>query len=485
MGKVTGFKEFKRQLPEDRPIAERLKDWKDVHTKFPKNLLEEQASRCMDCGIPFCHKGCPLGNIIPDWNDLIYRNRWQEALHRLLSTNNFPEFTGRICPAPCEDSCVLNINDNPVTIERIEQGIIEHGYENGWMKPNPPKIRTGKKVGVIGSGPSGLAAADQLNKAGHSVTVFERSDRIGGLLMYGIPDFKLEKWVVLRRIKLMEEEGVVFKTNAHVGVNILADELRKNFDALVLAGGSTQARDLPIEGRELKGVYFAMQFLPLQNKRNQGDPIPENQFISAKDKTVVVLGGGDTGSDCHGTSLRQGAKNVYSFELLPQPPLNRSLNNPWPEWGIIFRTSSSHEEGGKRDWGISTKKFSGENGILKKIHMVKVDWSMSQNGTTPQMREIPGSEFEIAADLVILALGFLGPEKNTLLKQLGIKLTDRGNVEANKDFMTNAPGIFSCGDMRRGQSLVVWAIWEGREAARGVDKYLMGETSLPSSPFHS
>lgn len=484
MGKITGFKEFRREIPKDRPVEERLKDWKDVHNKFPQELLQKQASRCMDCGIPFCHKGCPLGNIIPDWNDLVYHNRWEEALERLLSTNNFPEFTGRICPAPCEESCVLNINDNPVTIERIEQEIIEHGFKSGWMTPKPPKIRTGKKVAVIGSGPSGLACASQLNKAGHSVTVFERNDRVGGLLMYGIPDFKLEKEIVLRRVELMKQEGVEFKTNAHVGVNLSAEELKKNFDAVVLAGGATQARDIPIPGRELKGIHFAMEFLPLQNKRNQGDHIPDDQFISAKGKNVIVLGGGDTGSDCHGTSLRQGAKSVISLELLPKPPEKRIPENPWPEWGRIFRTSSSHAEGGRRDWSVSTKRFSGENGVVKKIHLVRLDWVESQNGTPPRMAEIPGSDFEMEGDLVLLALGFLGPEKETMLKQLGIGLTPRGNVEVDTNYMTHVPAVFSCGDMRRGQSLVVWAIWEGREAARGVDKFLMGQTSLPTSPFH-
>lgn len=484
MGKITGFKEFSRQLPSDRPVNERLKDWKDVHKHFPEELLQKQASRCMDCGIPFCHKGCPLGNIIPDWNDLVYRNHWKEALEMLLATNNFPEFTGRICPAPCEVSCVLNINDDPVTIERIEQEIIEHAFREGFVKASPPQKRTGKKVAVVGSGPSGLAAADQLNKAGHSVTVFERADRIGGLLMYGIPDFKLEKWVVTRRIDLMKEEGVEFKTSANVGVNVSVDDLRKNFDVLVLAGGATQARDLNVPGRELKGIHFAMEFLPLQNKRNQGDNIPENQFITAKDKHVIILGGGDTGSDCHGTSLRQGCKSLHSFELLPKPPVQRVLANPWPEWSRIFRASSSHEEGGGRDWSLLTKKFTGENGVVKKIHLVRLNWKEGDNGFPQKMEEVPGSEFDLDADLVLLALGFLGPETNTMIKQLGVALTDRGNLKVDKNYMTSVPGVFSCGDMRRGQSLVVWAIWEGREAARCVDQFLMGESFLPSSPFH-
>ena len=484
MGKITGFLEEERELPADRPVQERIKDWENVHTKFPESLLKKQAGRCMDCAIPFCHKGCPLGNIIPDWNDFGYRNRWKEALTSLLSTNNFPEFTGRICPAPCEDACVLNIYNNPVTIERIEQEIAEHGYREGWIKPTPPKVRTGKRVAVVGSGPSGLACADQLNKAGHQVTVFERSDRVGGLLMYGIPDFKLEKWVVQRRIELMAAEGGEVRTNAHVGVNVSVAEIRSGHDALVIATGATQPRDLPIPGRELMGVHFAMEFLPLQNKRNQGDAIPDDRFISAKDKRVVILGGGDTGSDCHGTSLRQGCKSLHSFELLPKPPETRATHNPWPEWGRVFRTSSSHEEGGQREWGILTKRFSGENGRVQKMHVIRVEWKADQNGQSPRMIEIPGSEFELEVDLVLLALGFLGPEKNTLIKDLGVEMTDRGNVKNDKNYMTGIPGIFACGDARRGQSLVVWAIWEGRECARGVDQYLMGVTSLPTSPFH-
>ncbi len=484
MGKITGFKEYPRAIPEDRPKETRIKDYKDVHGHFTDEAVKIQAARCMDCGIPFCHKGCPLGNIIPDWNDLVYRNHWKEALESLLSTNNFPEFTGRICPAPCEDSCVLNIQQNPVTIERIEQEIIERGFKSGNMKAHPPAKRSGKKVAVIGSGPSGLATADQLNKAGHSVTVFERSDRIGGLLMYGIPDFKLEKWVVKRRVDLMKEEGVEFKTSANVGVNVKVEDLRKNYDAIVLAGGATKARDLPIPGRDLKGIHFAVDFLTQQNKRNQGDTVPADVAITATDKNVIVLGGGDTGSDCHGTSLRQGAKKVFSFELLPKPPASRTPSNPWPDWGRVFRTSSSHEEGGQRDWSIMTKSFSGENGVLKKINMVRLKWVDQGNGAMPKMEEVPGSEFSLDADLVLLALGFLGPETNTMIQQLGCALTDRGNVQVDKNYMTSVPGVFACGDMRRGQSLVVWAIWEGREAAAKVDAFLMKESALPTSPFH-
>ncbi|MBI2890859.1 MAG: glutamate synthase subunit beta [Nitrospirae bacterium] len=484
MGKITGFLETRRQIPPDRPVTERIRDWKDVHAEFEADRLQAQASRCMDCGVPFCHKGCPLGNIIPDWNDLVFRDRWQEAFERLRSTNNFPEFTGRVCPAPCEDACVLNINNDPVTIERIEQAIAEHAYRKGWAQPSPPKKRTGKKVAVIGSGPSGLACADQLNQAGHTVTVFERSDRLGGLLSYGIPDFKLEKWVVRRRIELMRAEGVEFKTGVHVGVNQDAQELQKAFNALALAGGATLPRDLNVPGRDLNGVHFAVPYLTLQNKRNQGDAVPDEEFISAKDKHVIVLGGGDTGSDCHGTALRQGCRSLHSFELLPKPPVQRSAANPWPEWGRVFRSSTSHEEGGTRDWSILTQRFSGENGMVKKLHAVRLEWKAGANGGPPQMQEIPGSEFEMDADLVLLALGFLGPEKNTLLKQLGIQVNERGSVAADGKYRTNVEGVYTCGDMRRGQSLVVWAIWEGRECARNVDAFLTGEPRLPSSPFH-
>ena len=472
MGKIKGFLDIDRQIPADRPIAARLKDWNDVHVRMPSHVVQDQAARCMDCGIPFCHKGCPLGNIIPEWNDLVYNNRWKEALTSLLSTNNFPEFTGRVCPAPCEDSCVLSINDKPVTIERIEQGIMEHAYDAGWINPNPPKRRTGKKVAIIGSGPSGLACADQLNKAGHWVTVFERHDRVGGLLTYGIPDFKLEKWVVQRRIDLMRNEGVLFKTHAHVGVNVPVQDLSQHFDAIVLAGGATKPRDILIPGRELNGVHFAMDYLRRQNKDNQGSTLLGDPVISAAGKNVVILGGGDTGSDCHGTARRQGAKQVYSLELLAKPPVMRHSNNPWPEWSQVFRTSSSHDEGGKRDWGVLTKRFSGEADQVKTIHLVRLDWQPSQNGAKEKMVEIPNSEFELNADLVLLALGFLGPETNTVIRELGVELTERGHVAIDENYRTNLENVFACGDMRRGQSLVVWAIWEGREAARCVDGFL-------------
>ncbi len=480
MGKITGFLEIKRETPARRPVAERLKDWREFDLKMPEEKLRAQGARCMDCGIPFCHKGCPLGNIIPDWNDLVYRGRWQDAIDRLHSTNNFPDFTGRVCPAPCEEACVLNINNDPVTIKLIEKNIIEHAFAEGWAPPIKATHRTGKKIAIVGSGPAGMACAQQLARAGHSVTVFERADRIGGLLMYGIPEFKLEKRIVNRRIEQMKAEGVEFRTNCHVGVNHSIEELRRNFDAICLTGGATKPRDLPVPGRELKGIHFAMEYLPQQNKRNLGDSIDPDIAISAAGKKVVILGGGDTGSDCLGTANRQGAKVVYQFELLPKPPAKRTGEMPWPDWPMIMRTTSSHEEGVIPDWNINTKRFSGENGRVSRLHAVRLDWKR-ENGRMV-MQEIPGSEFEIECDLVLLALGFLGPEANTMIAQLGVKLNERGNVACDSDYMTSVQGIFAAGDMRRGQSLVVWAIWEGREAARGIDKYLMGETQLPGSP---
>src|SRR6267142_1513973 len=447
MGKITGFMEIERELPDKRPVAERLQDWREFDLKLPEEKLKAQGARCMDCGIPFCHKGCPLGNIIPDWNDLVYRGRWREAIERLHSTNNFPEFTGRICPAPCEEACVLNINNDPVTIKQIEKQIIDHAFKEGWIAPTPPSRRSGKRVAVVGSGPAGLAAAAQLNRAGHTVEVLERADRIGGLLMYGIPDFKLEKWIVERRLQQMREEGVVFRVNAHVGVNVAVDDLRRNFDAIALAGGATWARDLPIPGRELKGIHFAMDFLPQQNKKVAGDDVREQ--ILATGKNVVILGGGDTGSDCLGTSNRQGANRVYQFELLPKPPETRDGDGvaPWPYWPMILRTSSSHEEGVIRDWSINTKHFSGDaQGNVKKLHGVRLEWA--QDNGRPVMKEMPGSEFELDCDLVLLALGFLGPETDTVVSQLGCELTERGNVKAAADYQTTVPGVFTCGDMR-------------------------------------
>jgi glutamate synthase (NADPH) small chain len=479
MGKITGFMEIQRETPSRRPVGERLKDWREFDLKMPEEKLRAQGARCMDCGIPFCHKGCPLGNIIPDWNDLVYRGRWREAIDRLHSTNNFPEFTGRICPAPCEEACVLNINNDPVTIKLIEKNIIDHAWAEGWIAPQIPARKSDKRVAVVGSGPAGLACAQQLARAGHAVTLYERSDRVGGLLTYGIPDFKLEKWIVNRRVEQMRAEGVEIVTNCRVGIDLHADEMRSKYDAIVLTMGATKPRDLPIPGRTLKGIHYAMEFLPQQNKRNFGDALDPGSEITANGKRVVILGGGDTGSDCLGTSNRQGATVVHQFELLPMPPEKRTAEMPWPDWPMIMRTSSSHEEGVRRDWSINTSKFSGENGFVKKLHGVRLNWK-HDNGRMV-MEQIPASDFEIECDLVLLALGFLGPEPDGIVSELGLKLDPRSNVSC-ENYMSSVPGVFAAGDTRRGQSLVVWAIWEGREAARAVDAYLMGETFLPSSP---
>ncbi len=480
--------QISRETPPERPIPERLKDYREVYEDLSEQKYREQGARCMDCGVPFCQSdtGCPLGNLIPDWNDMVYRDRWKDALELLLKTNNFPEFTGRICPAPCEGACVLGINEPPVTICKIERAIAEKGFDQGWIRPHPPKKRTGKKIAVVGSGPAGLACADQLNQAGHEVTVFEKDDRIGGLLMYGIPHFKLEKRFVHRRIRLMEEEGVIFKTNVNVGVDCSARELHERFDALVLCGGSQKPRDLPVEGRDLDGIHFAMEYLPQQNKRNEGDDIPDEIFISAKDKNVLIIGGGDTGSDCLGTALRQGARQVHQFELLPQPPENRAPNNPWPQWPKVFHVSSSHAEAQSpiTEFCVATKKFTGEKGKVKKVHAVRILFGDPDPKTgRPQMVEIPGSEFELEVDLVLLAMGFVHPLHEGMVEELGVKLDARGNVACDENKMTSAEGVFVAGDMCRGQSLVVWAIAEGREAARGVDLHLMGRTELPHSEF--
>jgi glutamate synthase (NADPH/NADH) small chain len=477
MGKPTGFIEIGRKKQPTRPVAERLKDWREVYLPYSNETLRQQGARCMDCGIPFCHQGCPLGNLIPDWNDLVYRDRWQTAIERLLATNNFPEFTGRLCPAPCEGSCVLGINDDPVTIKGIENAIIERAFDEGWIVPKPPAHRTGKRIAVVGSGPAGLAAADQLNRAGHLVTVFERADRIGGLLRYGIPEFKMEKRVLGRRLAIMAAEGVVFRTGANIGGNIPAEELRREFDAIVLAGGATAPRDLPIPGRQLKGVHFAMEYLTLQNRRNEGDAVADADFISAAGRRVVIIGGGDTGADCLGTAHRQGARSVHQFELLPKPPDTRADHNPWPTWPQIFRVSTAHEEGGERLYSVSTTGFEGRDGqvVALKGHSVVPVQEQGRMSFAP----VPGSEFTLECDLVLLAMGFTGPERG-VVDQLGVTLTDRGTVARDTNWMTNVPGVFAAGDMQRGQSLIVWAIAEGRSAARGVDQWLMGQSQLPA-----
>lgn len=478
MGKITGFMEFDRELKKKLPVEERINNYKEFELPMPEEHLKQQGARCMDCGVPFCHWGCPLGNNIPDWNDMVYNGRWKDAIEALHATNNFPDFTGRVCPAPCEAACTLGINNNPVTIKLNEVSIIDRAFDEGWVKPDPPETRTGKKVAVVGSGPAGLAAAQQLNRAGHEVTLFERADRFGGLLMYGIPDFKLEKRVVQRRIDQIEAEGVILKPNTHVGVDYPVVELKKNFDAVCLAGGATKPRDLRVPGRELKGIHFAMEFLPQQNRRNWGDKLDPDTEILATGKKVVILGGGDTGADCLGTSLRQGAESVYQFELLPEPPKDRSADNPWPQWPNILRTSTSHEEGGIRNYCILTKSFSGGNGKVERLHAVKVAWTKDEKGHW-QMNEIPGTEFTQEVDLVLLAMGFIHPEHEGMLKGLGVELNERGNVEVDENKMTNIMGIFAAGDMERGQSLIVWAIAAGRAAARGIDRWLMGETELP------
>jgi glutamate synthase (NADPH/NADH) small chain len=480
VGKSTGFMEFDRELPKRRPIAERVRDYREVYGKWPEEEARAQGARCMNCALPFCHQGCPLGNLIPDWNDLVYKGRWQDALAALHATNNFPEFTGRVCPAPCEASCVLAINQEPVAIEYIEKAIVDRGFDEGWIVPQPPQQRTGKRVAVVGSGPSGLAAAAQLNRAGHKVTVFERSEHIGGLLTLGIPDFKLDKGVVNRRVELMAAEGIEFRTDAEVGINVPVSDLQNYFDAICLAGGSTVARRLNVEGEELEGVHLAMDYLTQQNRLNRNQLVDSKDRISAEGKNVVILGGGDTGADCLGTAHRQGAEVVYQYEILPEPPITRRENNPWPQWSLILRTSSAHEEGGIRDYDILTKRFSGSNGKLEKVHAVRIEWGPPDSTGRPVMNEIPGSEFEVEAQLVLLALGFLHPQREGMLEQLGVELDARGNVKQDENKMTSVSGVFAAGDMARGQSLVVWAIAEGRQAAKCIDEYLMTETDLPS-----
>jgi glutamate synthase (NADPH/NADH) small chain len=487
MGKPTGFMEFGRELPGKRDPKTRITDYKELYLDFSATQIKNQAARCMNCGVPFCHSGCPLGNIIPEFNDAVYRNDWEEAAEILFSTNNFPEFTGRICPAPCEASCVLGINKPPVTIENIEKSIVEIAFEKGFIKAKIPKKRTGKTVAVVGSGPAGLAAAAQLNSAGHTVTVFERADQIGGLVRYGIPDFKLEKWVIDRRTKLMEEEGVIFKTNVNVGVTIKAKEIVKQFDAVVLTGGSTVARDLPIPGRQFKGVHFAMEFLSQQNKRNANikteiDHTGEaykNGDLLATGKNVIVIGGGDTGSDCVGTSNRHGAKSILQFELMPQPPEDKNPQTPWPNWPMILRTSTSHEEGCDRQWSIVTKEFVGDaNGNLTGLKIAEMGWVTPTDSKLPKYQEMPGTEKILPCELTLFAMGFLHPQHGGMLNELGVEYDERGNVKASATYQTSVDKVFVAGDMRRGQSLVVWAISEGREAARSVDLFLMGTTSL-------
>jgi len=473
MGKPTGFLEIKREAPARRTVAERINDWKDVYQEFPDQKVSMQGARCMDCGVPFCHTGCPLNNVIPHWNDLVYRNRWKEAVRILHSTNNFPEFTGRVCPAPCESACVLGINEPPVTIKAIERSIIDVAFREGWIHPERPANRTGKTIAVVGSGPAGLAAAQQLNRAGHHVTVYEKSDRIGGLMRYGIPDFKLEKYLVDRRVELMQAEGVVFATKAHVGVNIASDELLRSYDALLLCGGSESPRDLKLPGRELKGIHFAMDFLTQQNQRVGGLVVDPAKAILATGKHVVILGGGDTGADCLGTCHRQKAASVHQFEIMPKPPEERASSTPWPMWPIQLRTESAHEEGGVRDWAILTNRFEGDaDGNVKKLHAIRV-------GPPPEFTPIPGSEFTFDTELVLLAMGFTGPTKSGLLDEIGVALDSRGNISTDENYLTSVPNVFAAGDMRRGQSLVVWAITEGRKAARCMDMHLMGFSNLP------
>ena len=479
MGNPRGFLEIERHDPGSKPPGERIRFYKEFEIPLAESELSKQGARCMDCGIPFCQTGCPVNNIIPDWNDLVYRHRWREASDILHSTNNFPEFTGRICPAPCEAACTLNINNDPVTIKAIEHAIIDRAWEQGWVKPQPAAKKTGKKVAVVGSGPAGLAAAQQLARAGHAVTLFEKNDRIGGLMRYGIPDFKLEKHHIDRRLEQLRAEGVEFRVNQHVGVNLPAKELLDEYDAVVLTGGSEHPRDLTVPGRELKGVHFAMEFLPQQNKRNVGDTIPDSVALTAKGKHVIVIGGGDTGSDCVGTSIRQGAASVTQFELLPKPPEKENKPLTWPNWPNKLRTSSSQEEGCARDWAVGTKSLSGKDGQATTLNAVRLDWKQDEKGQW-KMNEITGSEFSLKADLVLLAMGYLHPVQEGMLKELDVTLDARGNVQATEvNYQTSLAKVFAAGDMRRGQSLVVWAIREGRQCARAVDEFLMGGSDLP------
>jgi glutamate synthase (NADPH/NADH) small chain len=487
MADPKGFLKHGREVATRRPVEERIGDWNEVYPGGPGRallpIITEQAGRCMDCGIPFCHQGCPLGNLIPDWNDLVYRNQWRAALDRLHATNNFPEFTGKLCPAPCEASCVLGINNDPVTIKQIEVSIIDRAWDEGWVVPQPPKVLTGKAVAVIGSGPAGLACAQQLARAGHKVTVFERADRIGGLLRYGIPDFKMEKRFLDRRLRQMEAEGVIFRPSTNVGVDITAEEILARFDAVALCGGSTQARDLPIEGRQLGGVHFAMEMLTKQNQRVAGDRIDDSAFIDAKGLDVIIIGGGDTGADCLGTVHRHGCRSVHQFEIVPRPPDSRTPTNPWPQWSNVFRVSSAHEEGGVREYSINTRRFlADDNGRVRALETVRVE--MKSVDGRMQFVEIPGTEKIYPAQLVLLAMGFAGPERKGMLEQFGVELDGMGNVKSDADRRTSVAKVFAAGDMARGQSLIVWAIAEGRHAAHSIDEFLMGGSDLPRPLDH-
>ncbi len=478
MADFQGFiKHTSRELPVRRPVPLRLLDWKEVYKPFERQTLQNQASRCMDCGIPFCHNGCPLGNLIPEWNDLVYRDRWRDGIERLHATNNFPEFTGRLCPAPCEASCVLGINQDPVTIKQVEVELIDRAFDEGWVSPQHPTTLTGKKIAVVGSGPAGLAAAQQLTRGGHTVTVFERADRVGGLLRYGIPEFKMEKRHIDRRLAQMNAEGTVFKTGVNVGVDVTVEQLRDDFDAVVLCNGSTRGRDLPVPGRELDGIHQAMEFLPWANKVQLGDEVVDDEGlppIHARGKHVVIIGGGDTGADCLGTALRQDAATVHQFEIMPIPPKSRAASTPWPLYPLMYRVSSAHEEGGERVYAVNTEEFVGEDGKVTKLKAHEVKFEAGR------FNKVDGSDFELKADLVLLAMGFVGPERDDLLDKLGVEYTDRGNVKRGDDFQTTVPGVFVAGDAGRGQSLIVWAIAEGRSAAAAVDSFLMGSTALPA-----